>query len=65
MKPKTIPTVECPRCGVYVTPKVQNGRFYCPVCGEDLTEIVRGVDPELVERISHSSIHSVSEWKKK
>ena len=59
-----IPTVKCSGCGTYIIPEIKNGRFYCPFCGEDVTEEVRKIDPELVERISHSSVHSVSEFKK-
>jgi|GEM_PF-2840355 len=64
-KVTVIPTVKCPQCGVYRTPEVQNGRFYYPVCGEDVTEVVKEVDPELVERISHSSVHSTFDVEKK
>jgi len=53
--------VKCPGCGSYIEPVVQNGRFFCLECGEDVTDKIREIDPELVEEIAHSSIHSIYE----
>ena len=56
--------IKCPQCGVYVNPIFDNkGIPRCPNCGIDLTEALEEIDPELVERISHSSIHFFSELK--